>query len=352
MTGRSRPVLYVVLVMFTGSLACARASEPLPPAEEVVLVVNRDDATLQVIPVDAPASSTTIPLGGVNPSPVDVSAFNGVALVPLGRDDAAAVVDLKSGTVSRIVPLPAGSGASGSAIVDDSIGYVANPALNTITRINYLTGDTASVAVGTYPQAAVFTRGKLFVLNGNVVAGTPAGPSWLSVVDPLTNRLASGVDSILMPGPGNAISGVVAQDGVLYVMNTGPADATTAGRLTLVDPVARSELGNFSGFGNAPGGVATNGTDRLYVSSRSEGLMIFDLLNRRVLRGAGNGVAVPENSAVAVDSRRRIYAVESGDCTGAGQGRIHILRPDLTEIRSVTAGRCAAAALVTEIPPP
>lgn len=348
MTGGYRLFLSAAVVALAGSLACAPASAPLPPPEEVLLLVNRDDATLQVIPVDAPTSSTTIPLGGVTPAPTSVSAFNGVALVPLGPDDAAAVVDLQAGTVSRIVSLPSGSGATGSAMVDDSIGYVANPNLNSITRINYLTGDTMSVAVGVHPQAAVYTRGKLFVLNGNVVGGTPVGPSWISVIDPLTNR---GVDSILMPGPGNATSGVVAQDGILYVMNTGPTDGTTAGRLTLVDPVGRSELGSFSGFGNAPGGIATNASDRLYVSSTSEGLMVFDLLNLRVLRGAGNGVAVPENSAVAVGSDGRIYAVESGDCTAAGQGKVHILRPDLTEIRSIAGGRCAAAALVTEIPP-
>jgi hypothetical protein len=351
MTGGYRHFLSAAVVALAGSLACAPASAPLPPPEEVLLLVNRDDATLQVIPVDAPTSSTTIPLGGVTPAPTGVSAFNGVALVPLGPDDAAAVVDLEARTVSRIVALPSGSGATGSAMVDDSIGYVANPNLNSITRINYLTGDTTSVAVGVHPQAAVYTRGKLFVLNGNVVGGTPVGPSWISVIDPLTNRPASGVDSILMPGPGNATSGVVAQDGILYVMNTGPADGTTAGRLTLVDPVGRSELGSFGGFGNAPGGIATNGSDRLYVSSTSEGLMVFDLLNLRVLRGAGNGVAVPQNSAVAVDAERRIYAVESGDCAAGGQGKVHILRSDLSEIRSIAAGRCAAAALVTEIPP-
>lgn len=352
MTGRLSWFPRVILVTFSACMACARASEPLPPAEEVLLIVNRDDATLQVIPVDAPTSSTTIPLGGVAPAPVGASALNGIALVPLGPDDAAAVVDLRAGTVIRIVSLPAGSGATGSAIIDDSIGYVANPSLNTVTRINYLTGDTASAPVGVHPQAAVFTRGKLFVLNGNLVGGAPAGASWISVIDPLTNRPASGEDSIPMPGPGNATSGVVAQDGLLYVMNTGPADSTTAGRLTLVDPVDRKELGSFSGFGNAPGAIGTNGSDRLYVSSTSEGLMVFDLLNRRVLRGAGNGVDVPENSAVAVDSHGRLYALESGDCSTAGQGTVHILRPNLTEIRAVPVGRCAVGALLSEIPPP
>jgi hypothetical protein len=71
-----------------------------------------------------------------------------------------------------------------------------------------------------------------------------------------------------------------------------------------------------------------------------------------VLRGAGNGLAVQENTGVAVDSHGRIYALESGDCTAAGQGQVHLIRPNLTEIRTVPAGRCTLAALVSEIPPP
>jgi hypothetical protein len=333
-------------------LACAEALPPLPPPQEVLLVVDSVEGTLRVVPVDAPATSTAVPLGGSTPTPRGVSAREGWALVPLGLDDAVAVVDLRAGTVPRVIPLAANSGATGSAIVDDSIGYVANPNLNTVTRVNYLTGDTASVAVGVFPQGVVFTRGKVFVLNGNLVGAAPAGPSWLSVVDPLTNRLATGVDSIGMPGPGNAGHGDVAQDGVLYVMNAGPFDGATAGRLTLVDPVGRIELGNFGGFGNFPGPIATNGSDRLYVSSRTEGLMVFDLLNRKILRGAGNGVPIPDNAGVAVDSHDRIYALETGPCTAGASGRLHILRPDLSQIRDVDVGDCPVGAVVTEIPSP
>jgi len=51
------------------------------------------------------------------------------------------------------------------------------------------------------------TRGRLFVLNGNLPAMVPPGPSWISIVDPLTNRLATGIDSILAAGPGNCGDG-------------------------------------------------------------------------------------------------------------------------------------------------
>jgi hypothetical protein len=333
------------------TVACAEASAPLPPAEEVLLVVNSTEASLQVIPVDAPTSAIKIPLGGTTPTPVGVSARGGWAIVPMGLDNAVVVVDLTQGRVKLTIPLAANSGATGSVIIDDSIAYVANPGLNTVTRINYLSGDTASVDVGVYPQAVIAARGKVFVVDGNLVNFTPAGASWLTVIDPATNQLASGVDSIPLPGPGNAGFVTLAADGLLYVMNTGPYDGVTAGRISTVDPVGRTELGSFGGFGTAPGPIATNGTDRLYVSSYSEGLMVYDLSAKQILNGAGDGVAIANNSAVAVDRDGRIYALETGPCTGGTPGTIHILRRDLSEIREVNAGECPVGAAITEIPP-
>jgi hypothetical protein len=332
-------------------LGCADATAPLPPPVELLLVVHRTAATLSLIPVDASGPGTSIPLGGTAPSPTTIAAFNGFAIVPLGNFAAVAVVDLKAGAVVRTIGLPANSGATGAAMVDDSVAYVGNPNLNSVTRINYLTGDTASVLVGQTPQGIVFTRGKVFVLNGNLAGGAPIGAGWISVIDPVTNRLATGVDSIPLSPPGNPLQGVVAQDGVLYLMNQGPEDGSADGRLSLVDPVGREELGTFRGFGHFPGGVATNGIDRLYVSSLSQGLMVFDLLNRQVLRGAGNGVDIATNTGVAVDSDGRIYALEGGPCDGTEPGRVHILRRNLSTLRTITVDDCPVAAIVTEVSP-
>lgn len=333
-------------------LGCAEASAPLPAAEEVLLLVHRTSGSLSLIRVKAPTIVTPIPLGSLTGTPTTVSALDGYAVVPLGEDPAVAVVNLRTAVVERTIPLPANSGATGAAMVDDSIAYVANPRRNSVTRINYLTGDTASVAVGQTPQTLVFTRGKLFVVNANLNnAGVPLGPSWVSVVDPVTNRLATGVDSILLPGPGKGASADVAQDGVVYIMNAGPDDGTTDSRLSLVDPVGREELGNFKGFGNAAGAVSDNGGGTLYVSSLTQGLMSFDLINRQVIRGAGSGISIPDNSSVAVDGDGRIYATETGPCTPGSNGKLHILRSALIETRVVTVAECPVAALVTEVPP-
>jgi hypothetical protein len=119
------------------------------------------------------------------------------------------------------------------------------------------------------------------------------------------------------------------------------------GRLSIVDPVDRRELASFSGLGFGPGDLTADNSERLLISSRTEGLMEFDTEERTVIRGAGNGVVIPANTGVAVDSQGRIYALEAG-CSG--NGIVHVLRPDFTEIRSVPVGRCASQALLARVP--
>jgi hypothetical protein len=329
---------------------CADTNAPLPPPQEVLLAVNSTANTLSIVPVDAPASAVAVELGGTTPTPVGVAARGGIAVVPMGLDNAVTVVDLRAASVLRRVPLPANSGATGVAVVDDSIAYVGNPGINSVSRVNYLTGETSEVPVGVFPQGMVFTRGKLFVLNGNLVNFVPAGASWITVVDPVTNTVADGVDSIPLTGEGNAGFGTVSGDGLLYVMSSGDFSGGE-GRLSTIDPVGRTELASFSGFGTGPGSVASDGEASIYVSSFAEGLMVFDTDSNRVLRGAGQGVPVPSNSAVAVDSKRRIYAIESGPCSGGRPGVAHGLDPERTEKRTKPRGGCRAGATVVQIPP-
>jgi hypothetical protein len=330
--------------------ACADTTDPLPPADEVLLVVNSTESSLSIIPVESPGTGVTVPLGGTTPTPVSVAARDGIALVPMGLDNTVVVVDLRTAQVINTISLPAGSGATGAAIISDSIAYVANPNLNTVTQVNLVTGDTASVRVGVYPQAIVFTRGRLFVLNGNLVNFSPAGPSWITVIDPVTNAKATGIDSIPLPGPGNAGFADVASDGLIYVMSTGSFSGPE-GRLHIVDPVGRAEVANFGGFGIAPGAIAADDGERLFVSSFGEGLMEFNTRTRTVVLGAGNGVSVPGNSAVEVDDAGRIYAISTGPCQGGQVGVAHVLRSNFTESGTINLGECAIIAAITLIPP-
>ncbi|MEP7326534.1 MAG: hypothetical protein ABI836_11340 [Gemmatimonadota bacterium] len=340
---------WLPLLLLLPVLACADTTAPLPPANEVLLVVNSTEASLSVIPVEAPGTRITIPLGGTTPTPVGVAARGSIALVPMGLDNSVAVVNLAAGNVTRTIQLPAGSGATGVAIVNDTFAYVGNPNLNTVTRVNYLTGDTASVAVGVYPQGIIFTRGKIFVMNGNLVTFSPAGPSWLTVIDPVTNAHATGIDSIALPGPGNAGFADVGSDGLLYVISTGDFFGGQ-GRLSIVDPVGRAEVANFGGLGTAPGATAADAGERLFISSFSEGLMEFNMVTRTLVHGAGDGIAIPGNSAVEVDAEGRIYAISTGPCQAGTPGTAHVLRSNLSESGSIPLGECAIVAAVTNIP--
>jgi hypothetical protein len=233
---RSVPRQSPVLLLATALLAaCADTNAPLPEPQRVLLAVNSTANTLSIVPLETPASAVTVELGGTTPTPVGVSARDDIAIVPLGLDNAVAVVDLRAGQVLRRIPLPDNSGATGSAVVDDSIAYVGNPNLNTVSRVNYVTGETFEVPAGVYPQGVIFARGRVFVLNGNLdETFSPAGPSWITVIDPVTNQRAEPVDSIALTGPGNAGFADVAGDGLLYVVSTGSFFGGE-GRLSVVD---------------------------------------------------------------------------------------------------------------------
>ena len=335
----------LALVGFAGA-ACAETSAPLPPPEEVVVVLNTTAATLSLVPVASPSQVSTVPLGASDADPVSVATRGPTAVVPLRGRDAVAVLDLREGTLVNTIRLAPGSGVAGAALVDDSIAYVSNANLNTVTRVDLGSGDTVSVAVGNTPQHVTFTRGRVLVINANLdSAGKPAGESSISIIDP-ANGGTGAVATIPLVGPGNARFSTVAGDGMLYVIQEGDP-SVDEGRLSIVDPVERREVASFGGFGFGPGDLTADDGDRLLISSRTEGLMEFDSAERIVVRGEGDGVGIPANTGVAVDTQGRIYALEAG-CSG--RGVLHVLRSDFTEIRTVTVGQCASQALLARVP--
>jgi hypothetical protein len=327
--------------------ACAETSAPLPPPEEVVVVLNTTAATLSLVPVTSPNQVSSVPLGASDVQPVSVATRGATAVVPLRGRNALAVVDLREGMLVNTIPLAPGSGIAGAALISDSIAYVSNANLNTVTRVDLATGDTTSVAVGNTPQHVTFTRGRVLVMNANLDSlGKPAGESSISIIDPANGGVTGTVGVIQLVGPGNARFSTVAGDGMLYVIQEGDP-SVDEGRLSIVDPVERREVASFGGLGFGPGDLTADDGDRLLISSRSEGLMEFDSAERIVVRGEGNGVVIPANTGVAVDSQGRIYALEAG-CSG--RGVLHVLRRDFTEIRSVTVGQCASQALLARVP--
>lgn len=334
-------------------LAACAATTPSPPGpRETLVVLNAGDVTLTLVSLAGDPAPELISLGSIGGTPTALAARGSRGLITTGAGSSVASVDLGSERTVLVYRLAPAGGAAGAAFVNDTLAYIANPRNNRVTRLNLRTGDTLSLAVGKTPTAVAVTRGRVYVANANLIspcdpsAGCVAGASWLSVIDPDHNTV---VDSIALPGPGNATAMQLGGDGLLYVLSAGPG-GDQPGRLSIVDPVLRQEVGSFGGFGILPGRLATDGRERLFVTSPTQGLMEFNTRIRRVVRGAGEGIPLQYAAGASVDAAGLIYALESGNCSG-GHGRLRVFHPDLTEARIIQTGACSIDASIVKLPP-
>jgi hypothetical protein len=164
---------------------------------------------------------------------------------------------------------------------------------------------------------------------------------------PATNRCV-GVDSIPLTGGATPRRrGRVGRAGLRH----GTGNFFSGEDACLVDPLARAEVASFAGFGTGPGDVAADADARVFVSSYTEGVMEFNLDSNKVVRGAGHGIPVPSNASVAVDSKGRVYGLETGPCTGGQAGKAHVLDADLEETGTIMLGECPVGSAVVQIPP-
>jgi len=70
------------------------------------------------------------------------------------------------------------------------------------------------------------------------------------------------------------------------------------------------------------------------------------------VRGAGQGITFPSgNSTVAVDSKSRIYGIESGPCSGGQPGTAHVMDVNLTQTGTITLGESPSGSATAIIPP-
>jgi len=342
----------LLLLALTLAAGCSDALEQTSSAGQVIGVVNASDRTLSVISAtDFTVSTRDWQSGSASPRTID--GRGSVFVVPLGPADAVGVslfFTCPPGALALcvrpdyVLPLAPVSGATGVAIQDDSIAWVANPNLNTVTRLNYLSGDTASVPVGAYPQAVAIVGTRVFVVNGNLTGSTPAGPSWVTSFDCCGVRTS---DSIPLTGT-DARFAVVGDDSLLYVVAAGHGGAAD-GKLSIVDPEARTEGAVLNGLGESPGAAAFHPRGgRLLISSALEGILEVNTSIRAVTRGPGNGIKPGGHgvTGLAIDLRGRVYAVDPGACAAAGTVHVLTAPPDYREVHTVTVGVCPTTAAV------
>ncbi len=331
--------------------ACSDALEQTTSAGQVVISVNTVSGTLSLVAVDDHVISS-VPVPPAGSTPRRVAVLGGRLAAPAGDSASLAVLDFSNGTPPAVTTrrLPGRPGEGGVAFQNDSIAWVANPSRNTVTRVNLQTGDTTSVAVGVYPRTIVVTGGFVYVVNGNLVSGTPAGPSWITVL-----RASAGappaVDSIPLTGT-NAGGATLGADGLLYVVDAG-APGRADGKLSIVDPVAGVERVVVNGLGESPGAAVYHPSGRLLITSLAAGILEVNTATRTLLRGPSNGIVPNGASGVAaltLDEAGRVYAFDQGDCSGPGV--LHILSPppDYDDVRQILVGVCPSAAATILIP--
>lgn len=316
---RSLQRILALATLLAGATLSACEEDPTRPQgaepREYAVVLNSTGLTLTVFPVDAPDSTRTIALGP-DGTPGSIAVRGDIALVPLGVFPAVAVVDLDAGAVLRTIPLPAGSGATGAAIANDSIGFVANPQLGSVSPLRYRSGAAGTpIPVGVYPQALLATGDRVFVIEANLVNFMPAGPSSVSVID--AGELE--VDASFPLGGTNAGHAVL--DGAtLYVLNSGTGTSPDAS-LSVIELPAAAEATRHEGFGTFPVRLARLEPGRLAVASPVDGVSLFDAVSGTFELAPENGFLPPgavNVLAVGADSSGRLYVADAKDCTAPG----------------------------------
>lgn len=304
----------LVLALALGSTGCD--DDPARPdvgaTREYAVVVNSVSVSLTVFPTGAPDSTFTI---GLEPqgTPVAVAVRGETAIVPLGAFPAVAVVDLRQRAVVRTIPVGAGTGPTGVAIVDDSLAFVTLSTADAVVPILYDRGTVLDpIATGTWPEAVVFAGGRVYVLDTRFQLGTfdYEGPGTVTVIDP-TSLATLGAIELTGLNPGAA----VAMGGSLWVLNRGNY-FDVDGSLSEVDPSGLTEVDHLEGFGSGPGDLAVF-DGRLAIAAFSYGVALW---------APGTGFSIAPDDGFRPDPMAAVASVGVDE-----SGRLHIVDAQCSE---------------------
>lgn len=347
---RHRPIVRMMIVLATALVSTACSEDSTGPSEPdgaaFGVVLSSIDRTLTVFSVESPDEAFDLGLAP-DGSPVTLAVRGAIVAVPLGYVPAVAIADLRTRAVTRTVPLPAGSGATGVAFLNDSIAIVANPALNTVTPVNVLRGTAGSgIAVGTYPQAAVAVRDTVFVLNANLGPDfSPAGPASISVI---TGTPAQVVGTIPLSGF-NAAAGIATDDGRLLIVHSGTFGEED-GSVSVVSRATLAETRHVGGFGEFPGSIGVASDGRWYVGSFGYGISVLDAASDSFVRDPQNAIApggIASTAGLGFDEDGHLYALLP-ECRGPSAALR--LTPSYGTDTEIPTGSCPIAIGFTRLP--
>jgi len=303
-------------------------------------VLNSISNTISIVDLDSLTVQNDVIQLGANSSAVGFTTRGNFALIPNGAENNALLLDLKSLTIEKTIDLPIGSGATGSAFLNDNTAFVCNLNLQSVSRIDLNAGVvTDSIAVDLAPSDVAITSGKIFVANANVDFTTfqPVGNGTISVINPATNQVVKTIDT----GATNSQFLAIDSDGDLIVVNSGQFGAGN-GSISVIDPEAETLTAGPFTIGDFPGSISINNNGVAYVASFSAGLYGFNTQTNTVTRGANNALAAlvggfPAGAAgVDFDKDGNIYSVNFGDATTPGT--VYIFDAGETLFDSVKVG--------------
>ncbi|HEX2208519.1 MAG TPA: hypothetical protein VHG93_12610 [Longimicrobium sp.] len=331
------------------AVAACEGDGPNEPkiAERLVLTVNSVERSLSLIPVGGGDGTASRSVGlGAQGSPVGVSARGAYAVVPLGTYPFAAVVNLRTGQLEDRVALPANSGATGSDFINDSIAVVANSGRNTVTPINVFRGTAgAEVSVGTYPAAVISDGARVYVLNGNLVNFTPAGPGSVTVLDGQLRVIRT----VQLTGINPSAAAITGNR--LYVLNSGTFGGNN-GSLSVVNLQTLSEESHHTGFGEFPSSIDASPTGELFVGIYGTGIVVWNP-QTRTFRVPLDDAIQPGNSGIVsglgFGPQGRLHTADAGACLTPGV--VYRLSSDGGTLeRTVGVGICPFGIAFADVP--
>ena len=300
-------------------LSAACADDPTRPdrgaPREYAIVVNSVSATVSIFPVSESDSVHTVALDPLS-TPTTIAVRDDIALVPLGLFPAVAVIDLAEGIVIDEIPLPAGSGATGVAIVDDSLAFVANPDLNSVTPVRYRSGETGdAIPVGVYPTSLFVIGDRLYVVEANLENFMPAGPSTVHVIDIPSLAVIGTVDL-----SGTNAAQAASNGGPLFVVQAGAFDSASA-IVSAVDLDLAVETEAYQGFGVFANEIVVPLNGTVIVASPMYGLAQFapQFGEFLVQPGSGFGSGGMNVLGIGLDTSDRLWVLDAGDCASPGR---------------------------------
>ena len=341
---RLRSFLLTSLIVVGG---CAPTTSTGTLPIEVLVVLDGASESLLLIPVDSTNQQYSVSLAGIPDfSPRQVVARGGTALVS-GDENTIVVVDLESGTIPIIRRNTPGDVL---LLTEGGLALVGSTAESGITRIDVSSGQLGTGQVPGGVGGFALARGQFYAAVANRIecAGETepcesSAASWVAEI-----RDGEVVDSIPISGPGNAIGAVSAPDGLLYVVNSGDGGGEN-GRLSVIDPVARTEIASYGNIGPGPHLIASDGSVRILIASNTGGMMVYDINQRRITRGFGLGIPVSSPASVVSDLLGRVYVIQLGGCTVDNPGRIRVFGQDLVERLPIELA-CPTGVSIGEVP--